>query len=520
MNSFRDSPWPLGIPLLAGLGLLLEGCRGDEAEFLPVDLGPRRTANLGGLRGLRRRASVAILAVLVAVGGSGCRQDSFVARNVVLVTLDTLRADHLGCYGYPRETSPVLDRMAAGGVRFDRAFAAMATTVPSHASLLTSRMPMDLDVLKNGHRLASDVPTLAQILGDQGFETAAFVSTNRHFVAGGLDRGFQMFDQPDLGETLYRPGAQTVRAAAGWLATRDHRRPLFLWVHLFDSHRPYEPLHRFEPEGTSERERLARFQILEHKVDLGVYAGDASAMLTTMDLYDGEVRAADTAVGELLAAARRAGLAATDPAAGTLWIVVGDHGEGLGTHRWSGHGKHIYNEQLRVPMIFFQEPPMAAAGEAPENTVELLDVLPTVLDLTGVEAPAGPRIRGLSLAPQLRGSQASNTDRRAFAQRRHFDPPRHPESLDLESANYEAGETFALQDQHFKYLLRTAGPDELYAISRDPYETENLIGRGLPEEEQYRRWLRQRISELRSAGRPQTVEDEDIERLKSLGYEQ
>ncbi|MHC4220645.1 MAG: sulfatase, partial [Planctomycetota bacterium] len=160
---------------------------------------------------------------------------------ILLITLDTLRADHLSCYGYPRRTSPFIDSIAAEGVRFTRAFAPMATTVPSHASMLTGLYPLQHGVLKNGNRLSDDVGTLPEILASAGFETAGFVSTNRHFADGNLHQGFRHFDEPapEGLELQYRCAEQTLDTARAWLAQTPPPPRLFLWIHLFDPHMPY-----------------------------------------------------------------------------------------------------------------------------------------------------------------------------------------------------------------------------------------------------------------------------------------
>jgi arylsulfatase A-like enzyme len=166
---------------------------------------------------------------------------------ILLITLDTLRADHMSCYEYPRQTTPFIDSIAAEGVRFTRAFAPMSTTAPSHTSMLTGLYPLQHGVVKNGHRLSDDVGTLPEILASAGFETAGFVSTNRHFAAGNIHQGFAHFDEPapEGLQLQYRPAGQTLAEARAWLAQTPPPQRLFLWIHLFDPHEPYveRPVH-------------------------------------------------------------------------------------------------------------------------------------------------------------------------------------------------------------------------------------------------------------------------------------
>jgi choline-sulfatase len=463
-----------------------------------------------------QRLSLALLCGFAALAGVACTRTPPPPQRIVLVTIDTLRADHLGVYGYPRDTSPFLDRLASEGVLFERAFAPISTTVPSHAALFTSAYPAELAVLKNGHRLADSHTTLAERLGARGFTTAAFVSLATHFRPGGLDQGFAHFDVPTARDA--RSGAQTVQAAGRWLAARPREERLFLWVHLFDPHWPYRPPAKFHDPfrraPRKVRQDFLRFLQESHHLDLGFFGGPRET-LRTIDAYDGEVRAADHALEELFASVGASG-AVED----TLWIVTSDHGEGLGNHHFLDHGKNIYNEQLRVPLIVHG----ARWAERPRRVaevVELVDVVPTVFALLGGEEAGSEAWRGSSLVPLLAGGDGFRA-KRAFAQRRHFDATDPDDEAWRKSGNYEEGDTWALQDVGFKYLHRTAGGSELFDLAADPYETHNLLGQGRREELELRRSLLARLAEQqRSPGEgPELVAPEEIEALRSLGYVQ
>ena len=269
----------------------------------------------------------------------------------MLVTLDTLRADHLGVYGYPRPTSPFLDELASRGVVFERAYAPMATTAPSHASIFTSLHPLEHGVMSNGRRLGASFPTLAERLRASGFRTAGFVSTHAHWRPLGLDRGFETFDaRPRESREVYRTADRTVDAALAWLSDCGACDRLMLFVHLFDAHAPLRPPERhldvFRTAAPDARLAHATFLAASHRVPTAFYSDDPGRMLFIMDRYDAEVRFVDEQLRRLYD-----GLASHGLSDGTLWIVTADHGEGLGNHRWMGHGQ-AYEESLRVPLIF------------------------------------------------------------------------------------------------------------------------------------------------------------------------
>lgn len=433
---------------------------------------------------------------------------------VVLVTLDTLRADHLGCYGYPRPTSPFIDELAAKSALFTRAFAPMSTTAPSHASLFTGLYPRQHGVKKNGQRLDPAIPTLAELMQSEGYLTAGFVSTNSHFYMGRMDRGFVVFREPRLKHRQYRTGTETVRQATTWLQTLPPNERLFLWVHLFDAHTPHDPAHTFPPESEAERDKLRQYLVDEQRIDFSFFNHDESRLFDFVDGYDGEVRAVDAAVRELFDTIRR-----TRSKGETVWIITGDHGEGLGNHRWLGHGKPIYNEQLRLPLLIHSSSGRFDAREI-QQVVENIDLPATIADLIGTEF-VQPDSLGRSLLPLLRNDWWTKPPKRyAFAERRDFDPRARPDPLLWELSGYEDGERQSLQDADYKYIRWTAGDDELYDLRNDPYETDNLVGTGLPEEERLRADLFSLMAALRSPDEPAAAVDQDtIERLRALGYD-
>jgi choline-sulfatase len=310
---------------------------------------------------------------LLALGCSGASGPGAV-RSLLLVTLDTTRADVLSGDAPSRALAPRIAALADGGVRFPRAYTVAPMTVPAHASLMTGLVPPRHGVRDNGRfALPASAETLAEVLRARGFETAAFVSSLVLDRGFGLDQGFELYDQPPLVERANgvmpaeRRARETALAAKAWLEGRARRRPFFAWVHLFDAHNPYEP----SPE------HLARA------------GGNA---------YRGEVAALDDAVGVLLDALAAHGLDSE-----TLIVLTADHGESLGEHGELLHGALCYEATVRVPLVFHF--PGAPPEPGPVRLASLVDLFPTVLARLG--APVPPGLDGFDLfaasAPPERG---------------------------------------------------------------------------------------------------------------------
>lgn len=333
---------------------------------------------------------MAVLAVAtgaIAVPGSGCRPAVRPPPNVVLVSIDTLRPDRLGCYGGTTVETPAIDSLSTAGVRFENAFTPVPLTLPAHWTILTGVEPWHHGVVDNGMALsAAPAATLAERFAAAGYDTAAFVSAFVLHRTFGLDRGFARYDDGPaadaaLDQLLHEtaPADERVDRALGWLR-RERTRPFFLWLHLFDPHAPYAP-----PQGFRAR-----------------YAGRP---------YDGEVAFVDTQVARLLAALDRSGLTGR-----TLVVLLSDHGESLGEHGEETHGVLLYDATLRVPLVL-RLPGTLPAGEVRREAVGLSDVAPTILALAGL--PATPGIDGRDLfgraGPPLRHLGAiSEYPRRRF----------------------------------------------------------------------------------------------------------
>lgn len=391
--------------------------------------------------------------------------------NVLLVTLDTTRADRLGCYGYLGGKTPNLDALARGGVLFQNVYAQVPLTLPSHCSIMTGTTPLAHGVHNNGgYVLSPESTTLAEMLKARGFHTAAFVASFSVDSRFGLDQGFDLYDDS------FEPGlpfksanserrADTVAALfSAWLDGRGEE-PFFAWVHFFDPHLPYRPPAPYDREFSS-------------------------------NPYDGEIAFMDEAVGVVVGKLREKNLTGR-----TLVVLAGDHGEAFGEKIETGHGVFLYDGTLKVPLIM-SAPGLLSEGRVVSSRVRLTDIVPTVLDMAGLPVPAA--VEGQSLIPLANGKKGR--DRETYIETFY---PRE---------NYGWSELVGLVSGDWKYIR--APKPELYNLRTDPAETRNEagsageIGAGLA------RKLEDLV--LKSAGLPagtnRTLTAEEQERLRSLGY--
>jgi len=328
------------------------------------------------IRKVGRVLAVAVLAgALSSCGGAG-------RVNVLLVTVDTLRADHVGAWGYPRGTTPALDAFAASGTVFPSVITPRSQTWPTLASILTSRYPVTHGVRKNGQPLAEGMTTLGEVLRDRGYECAAFLSNSGQAGWPGFATTEDARDQD----------RHLVSSAKGWLRANSGR-PFFLWIHLFSPHRPFQPpepyTERFDPgysgpiDGSIEQMQ---------EITAGRQSIDARGLEQMIARYDGEIRSFDRLFRELLDT-----LDELDLAGRTVVAVTGDHGEELyERHRYFSHSASIYDTVLHVPLAL-RLPGVVPAGGVVPGIVESIDVAPTLLALAGVPVPGtweGRRLDG------------------------------------------------------------------------------------------------------------------------------
>jgi arylsulfatase A-like enzyme len=464
---------------------------------------------------LAKLVALAVLALACAPGAQVMKP-----KRIVLVTLDTTRADHLSAYGYDLQTSPWFDRMAAEGVLFEHAYAQSATTKPSHSSLFTSLYPIQHGVQSNALVLEEQFVTWAEVLADAGYQTAAFTSVGVP-LGGNVGQGFQKWDDPgeeyshaESGEPVYRPARVTVDAAIDWLGREsDPELPMFLWVHVYDAHKPLRAPERYQRrieemvavEGVDAHEAHLRSQ--------GILVGKGRYYERGL-VYDAEILYADTELQRLFDF-----MATEGRRDETVWIITADHGQGLGSHDHFGHSVQVYNAQLHVPLVFWSSVGAFGQRRVDDVIVELTDILPTLLDILGLaRLQQVMPVQGETLWTYLQGR--APRQRRLFAYSERSRYPATPKRL--EKSNYEAGSRYSYQDLAYKYLLFTEGPDEFYDLSADPYELVNLI-----ESEDYaeiRDLFRDRLVDLvantESGATPGSVSQEAMEQLRALGYVQ
>ena len=426
-------------------------------------------------------------------------------RNVILVTLDTVRADHLGCYGRPGDPSPTIDRLAREGVKFDMAISQAAVTPVSHASILSGRNPQEhgLRVIhsQSGYRLPDTVPTLATILQASGWNTAAFVSSftvSEHF---GLQRGFDIFDtglsaapsqmlSPDgKGFWKWNVGSNQRRAdtttdkALEWL--RGVEEPYFLWMHYWDPHDvrilpPKDIMDRFPPsaDGTDPKK---------------------------IAVYDSEIYFVDLQLRRIFAALETLGQADR-----TMIVLTADHGQGLGDHDWWFH-RLLYQEQIRVPLIV--KIPGGHADVTVREVARSIDIFPTVLQTLGLAVPPG--IDGEDLLELV--GEKPRAPRRAYADALNL--------YDLNSRKVQRRRPnddllYSVIEYPWKLIYRSLRPDEseLYNLGSDPGEAVNLYASESGQAERLVKVLHELGGFVNEPFGDGKGDPEALERLRSLGY--
>jgi choline-sulfatase len=411
---------------------------------------------------------------------------------IVLVSIDTLRADHLGCYGYGRATSPVLDALARQGVLFEDVTTPSPWTLPAHASLLTGLYPSRHGLKSHEVYLPSSVATLASILSRHGFATAAAVNSHNLSARFGLDRGFQEFLYVEEIADQREPSRRITDQAVAWLE-RYAGRKLFLFVHYYDVHSDYRSQAEYERQFVrpyAGRADGSTAQLMDHregKVALG--AADAPHLV---DLYDAGIRQMDGELSRLFAA-----LGTAQP---TLLVVTSDHGEEFFEHGGVLHGRTQFQEVVRVPLLV--RGPGLPAGRRVADPASLLDVMPTILAVAGAPAPAS--LDGVDLSPAWRGGPSAG-DRHLFGEADHN--------------NAEPDITRAVRHGtrklHFNRLTKELA---LYDLARDPGEKVDLAREQREVVADLRARLDRFLRVQPEATTPVNLTPEELERLRSLGY--
>lgn len=330
--------------------------------------------------------------------------------NVILLSIDTLRRDHLPFYGYERNTAPNLQRLSDEGVTFHNAVSAHTNTAPSHATMLTGLYAETHGILTNGGSLRDDVPTLPEILRKHGYQAAAFVSAYTLGKHTNLQRGFSPYNIK-LEKRRRRPARKTYTAARSWIEKRARAgQPFFLFLHFFDPHNPYDPPGKFAKMFRNDHERFAGVFPSRDRRKFRK-SGSPELFQDLIARYDGEIAYTDSEVGRLLEQ-----LESLDIADNTLLIFVSDHGETLLERKWIfDHGCRVYDEQIMVPMVIrFSD--NSHAGKRIEAQVSLVDLMPTILD--ALDIPLSGTLAGQSLLPLLERDDGIDENRPAFSNAR------------------------------------------------------------------------------------------------------
>ncbi|HEX9943332.1 MAG TPA: sulfatase [Thermoanaerobaculia bacterium] len=461
---------------------------------------------------MRRHALFLLLCLPLATAGCGPEPRAQAERrrlaggakgwNVVLLTVDTLRADRLGAYGYTARAgnSPGIDAQLASGVLFENAMAQRASTWPSLASLLTGLYPSGHGVAENGYGLPDGLPTLPRLLHGAGYQTGAFLSNMCRANHQGWD-AFACSGGQD---------GKSVRRALEWVQGVDASRPFLLWVHLFGAHPPYynggDLADQLDPgyTGPLGPKKWQLDSVMTKPIPLG------SRDVRHLDaLYDAAVQGSDRLSGSLLD-----GLKAAGRLDRTIVVFAADHGEELYQHnRYLYHSCSVYQTTLHVP-LGFSAPGLLPAGARVPQTVELIDVLPTLLDLLGVAKPAEQH--GRSLVPYLERPGAGGAGKPAFSEYG---------SSTVRTAIQGSWKLVHNPDGISPVCIPDAPPghypigrEELYDLSRDPGETENLAAGQPGKVAELAKLIRQRFAGLRNRSRQQEVPEELKKELKNLGY--
>jgi arylsulfatase A-like enzyme/Tfp pilus assembly protein PilF len=411
-------------------------------------------------------AALAMFAALVSCGrgriGPGSNQTP-----VILISIDTLRSDHLPAYGYKGVTTPNIDALRADSILYERAYSHVPLTLPSHTTILSGMLPGDSGVRDNvGYRVPESTTLVQELLKKNGYATGASVSAFVIRRETALSRGFDFYDddvKPMHGEKVIsrvqRDGKQTLDAAHGWL-TSHINRPFFFFLHLYEPHTPYEPPEPYYSKYSNK--------------------------------YDGEIAYADSIVGQLLDELKRKGIYDK-----SLIILLSDHGEGLNEHGEDEHGLFLYREDLQVPLMV-KLPKERRAGASVKTPVELTDVFPTILDRTATPPPKSGKRSGQSLLAFLDDKGPS---RSIYSET--FYPKFH----------------FGWSDMHsliegIDHYIRAPQP-ELYDLAQDPGEKNNRL------EQDRRTYVRMRAAIepfVQQASAPSNIDPEEAAKLAALGY--
>jgi arylsulfatase len=457
--------------------------------------------------------AIATACTLFLVHSSGCHSRKPVDTNLILITIDTLRADHLGCYGYPRDTSPSVDGLAKQSVVFTHCVTQATATAASHASIFTSLYPPAHGVTHNSLSLSPEIPSLIGVLEKNNYRTGAFVSSIVMGSLRGLDQGFQIYDdilesrELNREDAYERPADLTTSAALDWIQYGGNKR-FFAWIHYIDPHGAYYPPEQYRglfvgdqwyregdelPAGSIHypQHAIPAYQILSEHRDPAYYVAQ----------YDAEIRFVDDQVGRLLRHLEEAGLLSN-----TVIVITSDHGETLAEREYYfSHGIRTYDDQALIPLIMYF--PDRAQHTEISAQVRAIDIMPTVLDRLGVGIDA--TVHGQSLMPLVRGDD---------------DYSGGPALIFSESGkelyDVDLGSQRSLRTPKRKYIRNSRDEtEELYNLEDDPLERTNLAATDSMTAAEMGKLF---DAQARGIQQAKTLErkhsEEEIKKMESLGY--
>jgi arylsulfatase A-like enzyme len=426
--------------------------------------------------------------------------------NILLITIDTVRADYLGCYGNQQMKTPNIDRIAQRGVLFKTAVCEMPVTTPSHASILTSLEPRVHGILTNSWTIRTTITTLPEILKTKGYTTAGFVSVFHLGRTLGFAQGFDTFD--DHFDGLQRNATQVTDVTLNWLA-KNQKKPWFIWLHYFDAHTPYEPPAQFAnlyPDANNGSKIYASFSQLsameEHKCT--PTEKDIAHMKA---LYSGEISYIDAEFGRLMTNLHQQGILNN-----TIIILVADHGECFDHGIYANHDQSLYEHAIRVPLLIAGPKSLLPQEKQINTLVRTIDIMPTILAITKIKSETF--MQGKNLLPLVRGTNPGTTGF-AVIERRYYQ-----NQQDCIRRHIPVGERYAVRTDKWKYIWSEFAPLELYDLEQDPDEANNLI-KNHPEmkaelQQDLDKWLADN-NKLRQWAF-QKIDEQTAEQLRSLGY--
>jgi len=401
-----------------------------------------------------------------------CSKGPKIPKNLLLITIDTIRADRLGCYGNKRISTENIDMLAKTGVLFTQAISHAPVTLPSHSSIMTGLYPYYHGVRDNSiYRLNKKYTTLAEILKENGFKTGAFIGSFILDSQYGLDQGFDLYNDKFLSPKqrgklpVDRRGEEVSELAIKWIDSLPKDR-FFLWLHYYDPHADYDPPEPFR-DAYSE------------------------------NLYDGEIAYTDMCIGLVLEKLEKLGLLKD-----TLVVLTGDHGESLGEHKEQTHGLFVYDSTIHVPLII-SYPGLEIKNKSLENQVRSVDILPTILDILSI--PLKTQVHGRSLLPLIKGVSK-------WKEEYSYSEAEIPKTFYWNALK-------SIRDSNWKYIH--AAHPELYDLKNDPKELNNLAGKYRRKALELKKKLQDLLAKQVNFKEKENIappDEETAEKLKSLGY--